>query len=109
MAQQVFISYASADKAIADSICSALENAGVSCWIAPRNIEAGVDYPTAIVEAVSSARAFVLILTEHAAASPHVLSEVSHAFNGKKRIIPFRIWQQTVPEDLEYFLSLRSE
>ena len=106
MAQQVFISYASADKAIADSICGTLENAGVSCWIAPRNIEAGVDYPTAIVEAVSSARAFVLILTEHAAASPHVLSEVGHAFSGKKRIIPFRIWQQPLPEDLEYFLSL---
>jgi formylglycine-generating enzyme required for sulfatase activity len=35
-----------------------------------------------------------------------VLSEVSHAFNGKKRIIPFRISQQTLPEDLEYFLSL---
>ena len=48
----------------------------------------------------------MLILTEHAAASPHVLSEVGHAFNGKKRIIPFRISQQALPEDLEYFLSL---
>ena len=106
MAQQVFISYASTDKAAADRICGALENAGVSCWIAPRNIEPGTDFPTAIVEAVHATRAFVLVLTEHAAASPHVLSEVGHAFNGKKRIIPFRIWQQTLPEDLEYFLSL---
>ena len=57
MAQQVFISYASSDKAIADRICGALENAGVSCWIAPRNIEPGTDFPTAIVEAISSARA----------------------------------------------------
>jgi formylglycine-generating enzyme required for sulfatase activity len=106
MAQQVFISYSSADKAIADSICSALENAGISCWMAPRNIAPGTDFPTAIVDGVNAARAFVLILTEHAAASPHVLSEVGHAFSGKKRIIPFRIWQQTLPEDLEYFLSL---
>jgi formylglycine-generating enzyme required for sulfatase activity len=106
MAPQVFISYASADEAIADKVCNALENAGVSCWIAPRNIEPGRDFPTAIVDAVNSAHALVLILTEHAAASPHVLSEVSHAFNGKKRIIPFRISQQTLPEDLEYFLSL---
>ena len=72
----------------------------------PRNIEPGTDFPTAIVEAINSAHAFVLILTEHAAASPHVLSEVGHAFNGKKRIIPFRISQQALPEDLEYFLSL---
>ena len=106
MAQQVFISYASSDKAIAERVCGALENAGASCWIAPRNIEPGTDFPTAIVEAVNSALAFVLILTEYAAASPHVLSEVGHAFNGKKRIISFRIWQQTLPEDLEYFLSL---
>ena len=106
MAPQVFISYASTDKAIADQICNALENAGVSCWMAPRNIAPGTDFPSAIVDAVNSAHAFVLILTEHAAASPHVLSEVGHAFNGKKRIIPFRISQQTLPEDLEYFLAL---
>ncbi len=106
MAQQVFISYASADKAVADRICGALESAGVSCWIAPRNIPAGADYPSAIVEGISAAHAFVLILTEHAAASPHVLSEVGHAFNGKKRILPFRISQAALPEDLEYFLSL---
>jgi len=106
MAQQVFISYASSDKATADRICAALENTGVSCWMAPRNIEPGTDFPTAIVEGINSARAFVLILTDHAAASPHVLSEVGHAFNGKKRIIPFRISQQALPEDLEYFLAL---
>ena len=47
-------------------------------------------FPSAIVDAVKSAHAFVLILTEHAAASPHVLTEVGHAFNGKKRIVPFR-------------------
>ncbi len=102
----VFISYASSDKVIAERVCGALENAGISCWMAPRNIEPGTAFPTAIVEAVNSARAFVLILTEHGATSPHVLSEVSHAFNGKKRIIPLRIWQQALPEDLEYFLSL---
>lgn len=105
MAQQAFVSYASADKAVADRVCAALENAGVSCWIAPRNIAPGRDFPAAIVEAVNSARVLVLILTEHAAASPHILSEVGHAFNGKKRIIPFRLSPQALPEDLEYFLS----
>jgi formylglycine-generating enzyme required for sulfatase activity len=106
MPQQIFISYASADKPIAERVCGALESAGLTCWIAPRNITPGVDYPSAIVDAIASARAFVLILTEHAAASPHILSEVGHAFNGKKRIIPFRISQAPLPEDLEYFLSL---
>lgn len=103
---EVFISYASLDKAIAERLCGALESAGISCWIAPRNIEPGTDYPTALVEAINSARALLLVLTEHAVASPHILSEVGHAFNGKKRIIPFRMSQKALPEDLEYFLSL---
>jgi hypothetical protein len=33
----VFISYASQDRAVADAACLALEQAGVACWIAPRN------------------------------------------------------------------------
>jgi hypothetical protein len=35
--RSVFISYATADKAAADSIVAALERAGISCWIAPRD------------------------------------------------------------------------
>jgi len=106
MAHQVFISYASLDKVDAERICRALETAGISCWIAPRDIKPGSDYPTAIVEGVQAARVMVLVLTDAAAASPHIASEVGHAFNGKKRIIPFRISQKPLPEDLEYFLSL---
>ncbi len=103
---QVFISYSSADKAVADRVCGALEGAGATCWIAPRNIEPGLDYPAAIVEAVGSARVLVLVLTEQAAASPHILSEVGHAFSGKKPIIPFRLSTKALPENLEYFLSM---
>jgi hypothetical protein len=106
MAPQVFISYASADKAVADVVCLALENAGITVWIAPRDIKPGTDFPAAIVEAVNSVRVLLLILTESAAASPHILSEVGHAFNGKKRIIPFRLSSQLLPDDLEYFLSM---
>ncbi len=106
MAGKVFLSYSSADKEIADRVCSALEAAEISCWIAPRDIEPGVDYPAAIVEAINFCQVLVLILTKHAAASPHVLSEVGHAFNGKKRILPFRLTAEPPPENLEYFLSM---
>lgn len=67
MAPQVFISYASADKAVADVVCVALENAGITVWIAPRDIKPGTDFPAAIVEAVNSVRV-LLILTDSAAA-----------------------------------------
>ena len=106
MARKVFLSYSSSDKDIADRVCSVLEAAQISCWIAPRDIEPGVDYPAAIVEAINSCQVLVLILTKLAAASPHVLSEVGHAFNGKKRIIPFHLTSEPPPENLEYFLSM---
>jgi formylglycine-generating enzyme required for sulfatase activity len=103
---QVFISYASADKSIADRVCKTLEQAGMPCWIAPRDIPPSADYPAAIVDAIRTTRVLVLLWTEHATESPHVLSEVGHAFNGKKRIIPFRLSIAPLPPDLEYFLSL---
>jgi len=106
MGPKVFLSYSSLDKVIADRVCSALETADIPCWIAPRNILPGVDYPRAIVEAINSVQVLVLIMTQHAAASPHILSEVGQAFNNKKRIIPFRLSNDPLPEDLEYFLSM---
>ena len=52
----VFISYASQDKTVADAVCVALENAGVGCWIAPRNVVPGESYAGAIVHAIDSTR-----------------------------------------------------
>ena len=86
---RVFVSYASADQGVADRVCDILEQGGPLCWIEPRNIPAGVRYPSAIVEAVHSAPVLELILTQHAIAAPHISSEVGHAFTGKKRIIAF--------------------
>jgi len=106
MEPKVFLSYSSSDKSVADRVCTALETADIPCWIAPRNILPGVEYPRAIVEGISSVHVLVLILTREAAASPHILSEVGEAFNRKKRIIPFRLSNDPLPEDLEYFLSM---
>jgi len=41
MSHDIFISYSSKDKPIADGICASLETAGIRCWIAPRDIAAG--------------------------------------------------------------------
>jgi len=105
MEHQVFISYSSQDKAIADRVCGALENAGVSCWIAPRDIEAGADFPSAIIHAITEARVLVVLLTSTALASPHILSEIDHAFNERKRMVPVRLSSASLPSDFDYFLS----
>lgn len=102
----VFISYSSSDKAVADQICASLEGSGTACWIAPRDIPAGADYPAAILDGLRRSRAVVVIVSAAAVASPHVLTEIGHAFSNKKPIVPFRLTAVPLPADCDYFLSL---
>ena len=101
----IFISYASEDAAVADRIRNGLEQAGVACWIAPRDIEPGTSFPAAITAAISKCRAQVLLLTPQANASRHVLSEVELAFNAGKPILAVLIGKLTPSPDLQYFIS----
>jgi len=104
-AHDVFISYASLDGATAESVCAALERAGMACWIAPRDVTPGEFYSEAIVHAIDAARVLVLVLSQHATASPHVLREVERASSKRHPVVSFRIDQAPIPAALEYFLN----
>ena len=101
----VFISYASQDKATADAICESLEKEGIGCWMAPRDVTPGEFYADAIVRALNEAQVLLLVLTEHAANSPHVLREVERTSSKRHPIISLRIGAVALPPALEYFLS----
>jgi TolB-like protein/Tfp pilus assembly protein PilF len=105
MRPDVFISYASPDSAIAETVCAALERDGVACWIAPRDVTPGAFYADEIVHAIDTARAVVLVLSQHAAQSPHVLREVERAASKRRPIISLRIDRAPLPAGLEYFLN----
>ena len=102
----VFISYASQDVAVADAIVAALERHGLKCWIAPRDVTPGEFYADAIVRALNVARTLVLVLTENAATSQHVLREIERSSAKRHSIISFRIGSVSLPPALEYFLSV---
>ncbi|HWC96706.1 MAG TPA: SUMF1/EgtB/PvdO family nonheme iron enzyme [Candidatus Sulfopaludibacter sp.] len=102
----IFISYSSTDKDAAGQICAYLEQAGLPCWIAPRDIPPGAEYPAAILDGIQRSRSVVVLMTAAAVASPHILSEVGHAFSQKKPIVPFRLSDASLPPDFDYFLSL---
>jgi formylglycine-generating enzyme required for sulfatase activity len=106
MEHSVFISYSSSDQAVADRICAAIEGSGVGCWIAPRDIEPGADYPSAILAGLEGARVVVVLISAAAVASPHILTEIGHAFSEKKPIIPFRLSAAKLPPNFDYFLSM---
>ncbi len=54
MAHDVFISYSSKDKSIADAVCSILEKEQMRCWIAPRDITPGVPFAEAIIDNIKA-------------------------------------------------------
>ena len=105
MAHDIFISHSSKDKLIADGICANLEAAGLRCWIAPRDIAAGEDWPTAITTAISHSRVMVLIFSASSNSSRDVGREIILAANHELTIIPFKI-DNTEPEPgKQYYLA----
>jgi TolB-like protein len=102
---KVFISYASQDAAVANSLVESLEHASIPCWIAPRDVVAGEFYADAIVHAIDAARALVLVLSRNSAASPHILREVDRASSKRHPVIALRIDRAPLPAGLEYFLN----
>lgn len=105
MAHDVFISYSSKDKPIGDGICASLEAAGIRCWIAPRDIGYGEDWPTSIANAISKSRVMVLIFSTNSNASDQISRELSLSSDSKLVIIPFKI-DDAVPEPgKQYYLA----
>lgn len=105
MAHDVFISYSTKDKAIADKICASLESKRIRCWIAPRDVLPGKTYAGAIAEAISNSKVLVLVFTENANNSNQVLKEVEVAFRNDVIVIPFKTEDFKPNFDLEYYLS----
>jgi hypothetical protein len=52
----VFVSYASQDAAVANSIVESLEAQDLKCWMAPRDVKPGAQYADAIVRAINEAK-----------------------------------------------------
>jgi arabinogalactan oligomer / maltooligosaccharide transport system substrate-binding protein len=105
MSHEIFISYSHKDKPIADAICANLESAGFRCWIAPRDIAPGQDWPTAISTAISKSRLMVLVFSANSNSSPDVGRELILAANNNLIIIPFKI-DNILPEPgKEYYLA----
>ncbi len=105
MAFDVFISYSSRDKLAAQAACARLEAANIRCWIAPRDIMPGGDYGESIIDAIESAKVFVLIFSSGANASPQIKREVERAVSKGLTIIPVRIEDVAPSRNLEYFIS----
>jgi hypothetical protein len=105
LAHDVFISHSSKDKLTADAICHALENNGLKCWIAPRDVRPGFDYPAEIIYGIENSTLMVLLFSENSNKAPYVYAEIERAFSKGKMIIPYRLSQVEMGRNLELILA----
>lgn len=109
MQYDVFISYGSHDRNVADSLCTYLEQQHLRCWMAPRNISSGSNYAGEITRALRSSESIIVICSRESSQSGHVKNEVTLAFNQNKRILPYCLDDNPFDDDLEYYLSSKQQ
>ncbi len=105
MAHDVFISYSSLDTTAGETVCSILEQNGISCWIAPRDITPGLDFAEAIIDGIKSSRLFILVYSSNSNNSKQVIREVDRAVHLGLPVINLRLEDVPLSKQLEYYLS----
>ena len=97
MQHDVFISYSTKDKRVADALVHYLEERRIGCWIAPRDIAGGAEYADVIVGAIETTRIVLVLFSDAAQHSQWVRSEINRAMTLGKVIIPVKI-ADVIPE-----------
>ena len=90
MQYDVFISYSRKDIAAAETLCRALDEAGVKYWI-DRNMHGSVNFLTEITRYIRNAKAVLFIASDNSAKSEWTQKEILYALKHKKTIIPYRL------------------
>jgi predicted ATPase/Tfp pilus assembly protein PilF len=105
-APQIFISHSSQDGAAAAAAVAVLEAAGVRCWVAPRDIAPGEEWSAAIVRALRSCRALMLLYSAASNDSPQVLREVERAVSLRLPLVTLKLEGAPLSPAMEYFISV---
>lgn len=108
MAQyDVFISYSRKDTAIANEICNALDQNGITYFIDRQGINAGMEFPRILAEAIISSKLVVFLASKNSYSSKFTLNEITFAFNTKIKdgLIPVIVDNSNLPIELEFLFA----
>jgi hypothetical protein len=105
MTHDVFISYSSKDKNVADAVCAKLENEKIRCWIAPRDVPPGQSWAASIIEALNESKVFVLVFSDGSNKSKQVVREVGEAVDNGIPIVPLRIEDVEPSQEMRYYIK----
>ena len=102
----IFISYSTKDRKIAETLVKFLEKNGLSCWIAPRDIVPGQDWAASISKAISSSGVFLLIYSRNSSVSEQCGREIAIAdTKNNVQLVPYKADNTPLIGSFEYYLS----
>ena len=107
MGTLVFISHSSQDHEVAVRVCEALEQRGLGCWLASRDVSPGDNFQEAIVKAICAVRAMVLVFTGSANNSDEIKKEIALASHYHLAVLPVRVENVAPTGAFLYELSTR--
>ena len=105
MQYDVFISYSSVDQKIAEGVCAYLEQHGIRCFVAYRDIARGVVWAGAIVEALERSRMMLVLFSKHFNNSKQVDREIELAAEQGMPILTFRLSNEDFTGAKKYYLK----
>lgn len=90
---------------MAGTLCTLLEERGLRCFLASRDVPMGEPYAAAIARAIASSRALLLLLSSSSNFSAHVAREVGIAIDRSLPVLPVKLDAAAPRGELEYFVG----
>ena len=103
--KDIFISYTGRDAQLAQVFCDQAEALGMTCWIAPRDINEATSWAGSIVNAIKDCKVVVFLVSEQAMASKEVAKELNLANDFEKKMLPVRIQDISLENEFAYHLG----
>jgi|GEM_PF-1510341 len=101
----VFISYSTKDQKIVEGLCAYLEQHGIRCFVAYRDIPPTTPWPPAIVEALENAKIMTIVFSENFNMSIEVDREIVIACKAQMPILTFRLEDANFEGTKKYYLE----
>jgi len=105
MSKQVFISHSADDRELAEGLVRVLEDFGIECWIAPRDIPAGKDWDVSIIDAIENCSGTIFLISDNSNNSEQTKREVQIAVESDKWLIPICVDGIEPSKKFKYYLT----
>lgn len=100
----VFISYSRKDSTLADKICSAFDQVGITYFIDRKGMGGTANYVIKIANEIDNSKIMLLLASENAYKSKYVRNELHYAFNHDVIVLPYALDDVQPPKDYEILL-----